>query len=82
MNHPATVADAMSVELGYREKQIARLLLRGKTNKEIAAALNLAEKTVKNYMSVLLDKLNVRNRLEALLAVQRLPQLHADDGSI
>ena len=40
-------ADAMSVELGYREKQILRLLLRGQTNKEIAVALNLAEKTVK-----------------------------------
>ena len=61
-------ADAMSVELGYREKQILRLSLRGQPNKEIAVALNLAEKPVKNYMGVLLDKLNARNRLEALLA--------------
>ena len=53
---------------------IVRLLLRGQTNREIALALYLAEKTVKSYMAVLLDKLNARNRLEALLAAQRLPQ--------
>ena len=45
-------------------------------------ALNLAEKTVKNHMGVLLDKLNARNRLEALLAAQRLPQMQADVGSV
>ena len=42
-------------------------------------ALNLAEKTVKNYMGVLLDKLNARNRLEALLAAQRLPQIRQSE---
>ena len=82
MNPATATAEAMPVELGYRETQIARLLLRGKTNREIAQALNLAGKTVKNYMSVLLDKLNARNRLEAMLAAQRLPQMQTGDGSV
>lgn len=57
-------------EFSVREGQIAKLLLRGKTNKEIAAELSLSEKTVKHYMSALMQKLNVRNRTEAVLAVQ------------
>ena len=62
-------------ELSVREGQIARLLLRGKTNREIAAELSISEKTVKHYMSALMQKLNVRNRTEAVLAVQaRVPE--------
>lgn len=59
-------------ELSVREGQIAKLLLRGKTNREIAADLSISEKTVKHYMSALMQKLNVRNRTEAVLAVQAL----------
>ena len=59
-------------ELSVREGQIAKLLLCGKTNREIAADLSISEKTVKHYMSALMQKLNVRNRTEAVLAVQAL----------
>jgi len=55
-----------------REGQIVKLLLKGKTNKEIAGDLAISEKTVKHYMSVLMQKLNARNRIEAVLAVQKL----------
>jgi len=36
-----------AIKFSFREEQIVRLLLRGKTNKEIAAALQLSHKTVK-----------------------------------
>jgi DNA-binding NarL/FixJ family response regulator len=60
------------VKLSIREGQIIRMLLRGFTNRQIAADLQIGEKTVKNYMTILMQKLNVRNRLEVLLAAQKL----------
>lgn len=63
---------AQSIRLSVREEQIVRLLLRGKTNKEIANQLAISEKTVKHYMTLLMQKLNVRNRIEVVLAAQKL----------
>ena len=58
--------------LNAREHQIVRLLLDGKTNREIASGLGITERTVKHYMTVLMHKLNVRNRVEAVIAAQNL----------
>ncbi|MFK0274788.1 response regulator [Ensifer sp. NPDC090286] len=58
--------------LSLREEQIVRHLMRGSTNREIARCLDISEKTVKHYMSVLMQKLDARNRLEVVLAAQRL----------
>lgn len=58
--------------LSYREEQIVKLLLCGRKNKEIAAQLHLSEKTVKSYMTNLMQKLNARNRLEVVIAAQNL----------
>ncbi|HEV7328883.1 MAG TPA: response regulator transcription factor [Bosea sp. (in: a-proteobacteria)] len=63
---------AQQLKLSVREEQIVRLLLCGKPNREIAAALDLSEKTVKSYMSNLMAKLHVRNRLEVVIAAQKL----------
>ncbi|MDD9725910.1 response regulator transcription factor [Roseovarius sp. SK2] len=60
------------VRFSKREEDVLRLLLQGCTNREIAEALTLQEKTVKHYMSVLIQKLNVRNRVEVVLAAQQL----------
>jgi len=54
-------------ELTDRERAILDLVAQGKTNKEIAADLFLSEKTVKHYMTNVLQKLQVRNRVEAAL---------------
>lgn len=54
-------------ELTERERAILDLVAQGKTNKEIAAELFLSEKTVKHYMTNVLQKLQVRNRVEAAL---------------
>jgi two-component system, NarL family, nitrate/nitrite response regulator NarL len=62
------------VRFSRREEEVLRLLLRGGTNKEIADALNISEKTVKHYMTMLIQKLNVRNRVEVVLAAQVLAE--------
>jgi len=61
---------ADAIRFSVREEQIVQLLLKGKTNKEIARQLAISEKTVKHYMSVLMQKLNARNRIEVVLAAQ------------
>jgi DNA-binding NarL/FixJ family response regulator len=62
---------AEAVVLSIRERQIVRLLMRGKTNKEIAIAIKIGEKTVKHYMTALMQKLQVRNRVEVVIAAQK-----------
>jgi two-component system nitrate/nitrite response regulator NarL len=60
-----------------REEQVLKLLGGGLTNKEIAFQLDLSEKTVKYYLTHILKKLHVRNRVEAALyASRRAPVPH------
>ena len=67
MDFPITPFD----ELTERERQILELLATGCSNKEIARDLDLSEKTVKHYMTNILQKLQVRNRVEAALLAQK-----------
>jgi DNA-binding NarL/FixJ family response regulator len=55
------------VTFSEREKQVVELLGQGLKNKEIAAAMNLAEGTVKVYLSRLFKKTKVRDRFELML---------------
>ncbi|MDZ4095990.1 MAG: response regulator transcription factor [Paracoccaceae bacterium] len=52
-------------DLSKREEDILRLVADGKSNKEVGLLLTLQEKTVKHYMTSILQKLHVRNRTEA-----------------
>ena len=52
--------------LTERESEVLRLVAEGKTTKEIAGELFLAPGTVRNYISTILDKLDVGNRIEAI----------------
>lgn len=52
-------------DLTEREIDVLRLLAEGKSNAEIAEVLVLSDKTVRNHISVILDKLHVSNRVEA-----------------
>ena len=54
-----------------REKDVLDLVTQGFTNREIAEHLFLSEGTVRNVLSVIMDKLNVRNRTQLSLAVMR-----------
>jgi DNA-binding NarL/FixJ family response regulator len=58
---------APSDTFGEKEVAILRLLAGGYSNKEIARSLFLAEGTVKNYVSTILDKLGTRDRTRAVL---------------
>ena len=66
---PASANDLPA--LTRREEQILDSVAVGKTNKEIARVLNISEKTVKHYMTNIMHKLQVRNRVEAALVVKR-----------
>lgn len=57
-------------ELTEREREILEHVAGGMSNKEIAHKLSLSEKTVKNYMTNILQKLQVRNRVEAAMLAQ------------
>lgn len=54
-----------------QERKILVLIADGKTNKEIAAEVFLSDKTVKNYVSSILNKLNLRRRSEAAAYIAR-----------
>jgi len=58
-----------------REGQILSILVEGRSNKEIGNKLDLSEKTIKHHLTNILQKLQVRNRVEAaLLASNRMPR--------
>jgi DNA-binding NarL/FixJ family response regulator len=59
--------DAPRERFSKREVAILRLIAGGYSNREIARAMFLAEGTVKNYVSTLLDKLETRDRTRAVL---------------
>jgi DNA-binding NarL/FixJ family response regulator len=57
--------------LSEQERKILDLIAEGKTNKEIAQEVYLSDKTVKNYVSSILSKLNLRRRAEAAAFIAR-----------
>jgi two-component system nitrate/nitrite response regulator NarL len=61
-------------DLTEREHEILELVAGGLSNKEIGQQLHLTEKTVKHHMTNILQKLQVRNRVEAALLAQRTAQ--------
>lgn len=58
--------------LSSRELEILRLMAGGYNNREIADALAIAERTVKNYVSNILAKMGVRDRTRAVLKALEL----------
>ena len=63
--------DERLARLSAQEERILGRVAAGRTNREIAAELHLAEKTVKNYVSTILDKLEVARRAEAAAYLAR-----------
>lgn len=76
-DHP--LADSPGLEaLTMREREVVRLLAGGYSNREIAEMLHLAEGTVKNHVSNVLLKLDVRDRTQAVLRALRAGLLQGD----
>jgi DNA-binding NarL/FixJ family response regulator len=68
MSNPAPDKAAQLTE---NEMKILHLIAEGKTNREIAADVYLSDKTVKNYVSSILSKLNLKRRSEAAAFIAR-----------
>jgi DNA-binding NarL/FixJ family response regulator len=65
-------AGAIAETLSDKEERILNLIAEGRSNKQIAAAVFLAEGTVKNYVSRIMDKLHANTRTElAVMSVRR-----------
>ena len=72
MSQQTTERETSADSLTEREMEVLKLLAQGKTNKEIAAALVISERTVKFHVGSILSKLGAGNRTEAVtLAAQR-----------
>jgi len=67
-------------ELTAQERKILLLVAEGKTNKEIASEVFLSDKTVKNYVSSILSKLNLQRRTQAAAFVARRQFPRPGDG--
>jgi DNA-binding NarL/FixJ family response regulator len=76
---PSTSAKAIAAELSPRELEVLHLLARGLNNADIAGQLHLSEGTVRNYVSTILNKLDVADRTQAAVLALRCG-LTAVDG--
>ncbi|MFK7860813.1 MAG: LuxR C-terminal-related transcriptional regulator [Granulosicoccus sp.] len=72
-SEPSTVEPQSPVvsNLTGREEEILKHIAQGMSNREIGEILNIAEKTVKNYVTNVFQKLQVRNRVEAAIVARR-----------
>jgi DNA-binding NarL/FixJ family response regulator len=77
MRRIATDDDELAA-LTKQERKILALVAEGKTNKEIAGEVFLSDKTVKNYVSSILAKLNLERRAQAAAYVARMKGHAAD----
>src|SRR5437667_821860 len=64
-NTDTTPTKARLGSLSAQERRVLALVVEGKTNKEIGLAIRLSDKTVKNYLSNILDKLQITRRSQA-----------------
>ena len=69
--------DPRLASLTVQERNVLDLIAEGQTNRQIAASLYLAEKTVKNYVSSLLSKLGMERRTQAATYAARLDERSA-----
>lgn len=61
--------------LTTREKEVFNLLVANKTTKQIASLLYISEKTVRNHISNVIQKLGVKGRAQAVVELVRLKEI-------
>jgi DNA-binding NarL/FixJ family response regulator len=75
------MVDVDFATLTPRQKDVLSLLARGRSNKEIARMLGIAEATIKIHTAALLRVLGVRNRTEAAVVARNWMHAHAQDSA-
>lgn len=65
----------MNIILTPREKEIFNLLIENNTTKEIANKLSISEKTVRNHISNVMQKLGVKGRAAAVIELLKLQEI-------
>lgn len=66
----------MSKFLTKREKEIFNLLIKNKSTKEISKKFNISEKTIRNHISNVMQKLSVNNRVSAVVELIKLEEIN------
>ena len=61
--------------LTKREREVFELLIQNKTTNEIAETLNISEKTVRNHISNVIQKLGVSSRSSAIIELLKLKEI-------
>lgn len=73
ISRPAPIiSEPLPEQLTLREMEILRMVATGASNKEIADTLVIAEGTVKNHLTSILGKLNVKDRMNAVLKAREI----------
>jgi DNA-binding NarL/FixJ family response regulator len=67
-----------SVELTPRESEVLTCITQGRSNREIAEELGIAEKTVRIHVSAVLDKMGARDRTQATIYALQRGLVHLD----
>ena len=65
--------------LTIREREIFNLLIKNKTTKDIASLLDISEKTVRNHISNVMQKLGVKGRAGAVVELLRMNALSLEE---
>ena len=73
-------AETQKFDLTQREEEVIVEVSKGLTNKEVAEKLLISEKTVKHHMGCVMQKLNARNRVEAVTALRHYREREASGG--
>ncbi|MCA1296090.1 helix-turn-helix transcriptional regulator [Paenibacillus sp. alder61] len=68
-------SDRNSNLLTHREREVFELLVQDKTTRDIAGQLFISEKTVRNHISNVMQKLNVKGRAQAVVELIKLGEL-------
>ena len=66
----------MSKILTKREKEIFNLLIKNKSTKEISKKFDISEKTIRNHISNVMQKLSVNNRVSAVVELIKLEEIN------
>jgi len=80
-NDGAALMEAARTRLSKRQMEVLKLLGQGKTNKEIALTLFRSPNTVKLHVSAILERLNLKSRIQAALLSSKLLQDHPGRAS-